>query len=293
MHQRFKRVSEYYAEFGRFDDAARRVAWRTRFDQELRFENLLEAVDWPTEGLSVLDVGCGLGHLVSYLEGTGRNARYVGVDVLPEMIEGARTRHPGFDFRVVDILGPSDLPRFDLVVCSGSLTVKVPNHEAFVLAMVERMLELSTGAVAVNFQSTRAFKANPLAAQDADLYHADPLDLYAKCRGLCRWSSLREDMLSSDMTVYLYRDYSLSLERYRSRMKSLDPVGLGWLYLERRIPAEALRLLEGVDTADAHNLCGVAHQQRGDRRSARQAYLRALAIDPNHEIARLNLSGLG
>ena len=62
---------------------------------------LLELVpDDPA--LSVLDLGCGTGTLTVQLAANGR--RVVGADSSPEMIERARARYPGIDFRVCDAL---------------------------------------------------------------------------------------------------------------------------------------------------------------------------------------------
>ncbi len=53
-------------------------------------------------GKSVLDIGCGTGHLVPFLP-KNWSGRYAGVDPYPEMIERARKQHPGLKFHVGDI----------------------------------------------------------------------------------------------------------------------------------------------------------------------------------------------
>jgi Flp pilus assembly protein TadD len=45
--------------------------------------------------------------------------------------------------------------------------------------------------------------------------------------------------------------------------------------------------------ARVHNNLGYAYERAGRLREAREAYLRALAIDPGHALARGNLEGLG
>jgi SAM-dependent methyltransferase len=65
---------------------------------------------------SVLEVGCGTGDLLSRLP----QQRRVGVDMLPEVVEEARRRHPDIDFQVGDAaqLGAdAQLPRFDAIIC--------------------------------------------------------------------------------------------------------------------------------------------------------------------------------
>ena len=288
----YSRVLEYYREFLAHDDDARRVAWRTVFGQELRFEELLDSVD--SEGLdifSVLDVGCGLGDLFGYLKRTRREVDYLGVDILPEMVEEARVRHPEGHFELRDILETPPQRRFDLVVCSGSLTVKVPGHERFVLKMLRRMLDLSEMAVAVNFQSTRALRDNPMALQNDDLFHADPVKIYGLCRQMCRWTVLREDTLVTDFTIYMLPGHARTLSRYRRLPQPPpSPSGVGWLLLERRLPAQALEALDGAEVdAEVLNLRGMAYHQLGDLKVAAKLYAQALELEPDYEPARLNL----
>lgn len=66
----------------------------------------------------LLDVGCGSGELLRYyepLEG------YLGIDVVPEFIDYARTRFPDYSFQCADILRTSVEERFDTVVMVGLL----------------------------------------------------------------------------------------------------------------------------------------------------------------------------
>lgn len=289
----FRRVHEFYGEFlAEHHDDARKVAWRAQADQELRFENLLEALD-DQHAFTVLDIGCGLGDLFGYLRRTGREATYLGVDIVPEMVEHARERHPDGRFEVLDLLTQTPEPAtFDLVVASGSLTVRVPKHELFVEKMLRRMIALSHGAVALNLQSIRSFRQNPMAADDPDLFHVDPMAMYATCRRLCRWTALREDMLVSDVVIYLYPGYARSVRSYERRAAP-EPTGVAWLYLERHLPEEALRVLDAAEpSAFASNLRGMAHQRLGNREEAAAQYREALALDQGYEPARLNLQGL-
>jgi SAM-dependent methyltransferase len=288
-----RRVHAFYEEFlSAHNDDARKVAWRSKFDQELRFETLLEALD-DDGPFSILDVGCGLGDLFAYLNRTGRDADYLGVDIVPAMVERARERHPDGRFEVLDLLTQTPEPStFDIVVASGSLTVRLPKHALFVDKMLRRMLALSSGVVAVNFQSTRSFRQNPLAAEDPDLYHVDPVAMYATCRRLCRWTTLREDMLTSDVVIYMYPQYARSVRRYH-RLAHPDPEGVAWLYLERHLPLRALRVLESAPPSAAIcNLRGMAHHRLGETERAMSHYREALALDPSYESARLNLQGL-
>jgi 2-polyprenyl-3-methyl-5-hydroxy-6-metoxy-1,4-benzoquinol methylase len=66
---------------------------------------------------SVLEVGCGEGHVTARLASFFPEARVLGSDLSPGIIAGARERHPGIEFEVRSIYDPAASgERFDLVV---------------------------------------------------------------------------------------------------------------------------------------------------------------------------------
>jgi SAM-dependent methyltransferase len=72
-------------------------------------------------GQRVVDLGCGTGRLLAALE----PAHGVGIDFSPAMIDEARARHPGLEFRVGDVedaevLGGLDGP-FDVILLSDTV----------------------------------------------------------------------------------------------------------------------------------------------------------------------------
>lgn len=58
--------------------------------------------EYVKPGCRVLDLGCGTGRVLGYLEEVCQS--YLGVDASGEMVAAARARYPGFDFVVGDIL---------------------------------------------------------------------------------------------------------------------------------------------------------------------------------------------
>jgi SAM-dependent methyltransferase len=71
-----------------------------------------------TPGSRVLEVGCGLGDLLSAVGGPGS----IGIDVSPRMIDHAKARHADLDLRVVDV-EHDPLPEgpFDAIVLSDAI----------------------------------------------------------------------------------------------------------------------------------------------------------------------------
>ena len=123
------------------------VAWDTKESQLKRFEVLLE-IGVNKESDRLLDLGCGLGHLVDYMSNRGYDIEnYVGLDINPHYIFFAATRNKGVDFRVGEIFDVSET--FDYIIGSGNFTVKMEFDE--ILNAIAKAYELSKKGVAFNF----------------------------------------------------------------------------------------------------------------------------------------------
>jgi FkbM family methyltransferase len=81
----------------------------------------LASLEISGAGKSVLDVGCGVGHLSGFFE--ERGARVVGVDARPENIARLHSLYPGRTAHVANVEFDrlSELGRFDIVFCYGLL----------------------------------------------------------------------------------------------------------------------------------------------------------------------------
>jgi len=85
----------------------------------------------------VLDVGCGPGNSSEVLARRFPQARVLGIDSSPEMIESARQAHPGIDFRLCD--AGKELESLEGgydVVFSNACIQWVPDHKALLKNMM-------------------------------------------------------------------------------------------------------------------------------------------------------------
>ncbi|HET9919696.1 MAG TPA: class I SAM-dependent methyltransferase [Ktedonobacteraceae bacterium] len=73
----------------------------------------------PRAGETILDLGCGTGHLTKAIAESG--ARVVGIDSSAEMIEQARQGYPGIEFQVADARNFSLPYTFDAVFSNATL----------------------------------------------------------------------------------------------------------------------------------------------------------------------------
>ena len=174
--------------------------WASARTQKRRFEILLENVD--LHGRSILDVGCGVGELLGFLQDKGVAAEYTGVDILEKMVEEARRRHPGGRFLCADIFeSPCPLEQtYDVVYCSGTLNLNVGNNDAFLPRALRRFVEVTRQLVVVNFLHIREAVDTPL------YYFYDPRTVLEIAGKLPVEARLIDDYLPNDFTVVLTRE---------------------------------------------------------------------------------------
>ncbi|MCC5952193.1 MAG: class I SAM-dependent methyltransferase [Acidimicrobiia bacterium] len=100
-----------------------------------------------TPDTDLLDVGCGSGRLAARL-GARHRGRYLGLDVVPAVIEYAREQHPDFEFAVTDGLSvPAPDDSFDLA-CFFSVLTHLPHEAGYrLLQEAARVLRPGGGCV--------------------------------------------------------------------------------------------------------------------------------------------------
>ena len=118
-------------------------------NQAKRFETLLNI--GVQEGDSILDLGCGLGHMVEHLEKIGLNVRYTGIDTNKRSIQqayqfGEATYIHGTIFDIQD--------RYDWGLASGVFNVEFPKLD--MLETISELLSKANKGVAFNLLSSSA-----------------------------------------------------------------------------------------------------------------------------------------
>lgn len=141
----------------RYNDLGRNiktVGWGSKEDQTLRFEILFRGLNF--KGKTILDVGCGLGDLVVFLEErTNGDFQYIGIDVASQLIIDAKSLLGKSDreFYVGDIFS-LPLPQIDISVLSGALSLKTNGIHQYTIDTMLKMFELSQESACLNFLST-------------------------------------------------------------------------------------------------------------------------------------------
>ena len=294
VHRRYRPLQAYYGERTGEADPAQRVGWPDAWSQSLRFEALLDLAGVLAEGSSLLDVGCGLGDLVTHLERRGPPTfAYTGIDLLPEMVEAACAGHATSRFLVSDLLDGA-LPdgEFDVVICSGALNVAIAgDHAAWARKMLRAMWRRTRRALVFNaLDSADEDRLARCSTGSAGLARLDRRWLRGECRALTPRLVVREDVLRGELFVACFTGESGIVDRWL-RSGLATPADAARVHLHNDLPVEALAALEGEpDDAETTDLRAAALLQRGASEPAERLLRRALEIDPDHLGCRRSLA---
>ena len=157
---------------------------------------------------SLLDFGCGAGHLYESMQRRGiSNIRYAGLDLSERFVGLCRSKHPGVDFYSGDVLEADldALPRFDYVVANGVFTEKrelsFEEMLAYFEKLVAKLFAMADVGIAFNVMSKQ------VDWERDDLFHL-PIDTLARflTRQVARHFVVRNDYGLYEYTVYAYRE---------------------------------------------------------------------------------------
>lgn len=197
MDDELKTARSFNALFEKHGGSYRALDWGSRESQELRFHILSGIAD--LEGMSILDVGCGLGHFYEWLKARGLKFSYTGIDIADQMLQQAQKAHPEARFLVGSPSDSSFLEgeTFDYVFASGIFSTYTSQSMAWMQSTIRRMWQWSRRGVAFNSLSTWATERDP------HEFYADPLEVAAACQSLTPWIAVRHDYHPRDFSIYL------------------------------------------------------------------------------------------
>lgn len=174
-------VASYYsAKISEYGETPQGVDWNGAAGQNLRFAQLIRIID-PNCHFSLIDIGCGYGALLDFLNMNFNNFSYLGLDISKEMISSASSRAQGNEragFRTGELQGESA----DYVIASGIFNVRLKQSDLSWRQHIGNTLE------AMNRASVKGFAFNCLTSySDSEkmrdyLFYADCLDLFDLCK---------------------------------------------------------------------------------------------------------------
>ncbi len=189
-----KMVSHYKPLVSKFGFDYRSNDWGSDEGQVKRYKVLLELIQY--QNFSLLDVGCGIGHMASFLKSNNFTGTYLGVDIVPAMISQAKEKLPEYSFQLISSY--SELVSFkpDFTVASGIFTFV--DQEMFFQSISE-LFDLSNKAFVFNALSS--WKSVP----EKNEFHADPLVTLQYCSTITKNLAFMHNYLPHDFTIAMYK----------------------------------------------------------------------------------------
>lgn len=192
-------------------DTALGVGWPNSQDAAVRYEVMMGLIlPFNNNGSqpTLLDFGCGAGHLFEYIQKKYPNRiNYTGVDISHKFISLCKSKYPNEEFLVYDFMTQEISKKYDYIIANGIFTQKLtqPFDEMmdYTLNIISKLFMASNIGIAFNVMSTYVNK------QREDLFHVPVQDLIKSVvTNLSRHFILRNDYGLYDYTIYLYQNAS-------------------------------------------------------------------------------------
>ena len=191
-----------------YGDSFRGVGYtRSANEPQERYALMLEVIRERDTAITVLDLGCGLAHMLDHIESRADlvDIRYAGRDVSGAYVEAARRRHPKADLDVIDVLrSDASLGEYDYVVMNGLFNWRGDLSTRTMQRYWERMTKVAFAharrGIAFNVMSTIVDWRRD------DLFHL-PFDVLARSvtKNLSRHFVVRHDYGAYEYTTFVYR----------------------------------------------------------------------------------------
>jgi hypothetical protein len=116
---RVENESFYKASLQKHGVSCKALHWNSKESQEIRFKVLLSLLPEDISTCKVVDAGCGFADLYTFFE--PKPLKYIGIDLMSEMVEEAKKRSSQ-EILQLDICH-DELPQADYYFCSGSMNI--------------------------------------------------------------------------------------------------------------------------------------------------------------------------
>jgi SAM-dependent methyltransferase len=189
----------YESHVRRYGYGYRGLGFGRRSSQERRFAAAAQLGSF--HGVRLLDVGCGFGDLLAWLNARGIRPSYTGVDICRPMIERCRRRFGEGEARfvVADVQEYQPEQPCDYVVASGVFGYKARGLRARVQPMLEKLFSMAEVGLAVNFLSACAPR------RSTGRLYLHPSDVLQFALSLTPAVRMDHTYMPNDFTLCMYR----------------------------------------------------------------------------------------
>lgn len=178
----------YYNAYKKYGVSAKGLKWSSKERQFKRFEILLDFIKDEIEKTTILDIGCGYGDLITYIQKTHLFPKtYTGIDCEEFILDITRKRFPNSNFLKKNIL-KDELPEADYYICSGALNIL--DEENYFDAIEKCYL-----------QSKKGFIFNSLT--ESLVHNLTIFDVYLHCQTIAKDTIIKDNYLNNDFTIFM------------------------------------------------------------------------------------------
>lgn len=169
--------------------SAKGLHWNSKETQYKRFEVLTSFLS-DLKKHSIIDVGCGFGEYLNYLEKVNiKPDIYLGIDCEEFILEIARKQFPKHVFLNCNILF-NEIPKADYIFCSGALNI-LP--KSFFLKAIENCFKSCNKGFAFNFLTKES------------IHKLKKEEILNFCKLLTKKISIENNYLDNDCSFYLQK----------------------------------------------------------------------------------------
>lgn len=204
-------VKHYENCFKKYGDNNRGVDWPNKEDTQKRYKVMLDLIKYDSKkengrDFSLLDFGCGLGHLYEYMLKNNYTYYYEGLDLSQSFIEICKKKYPKVSFIQQDVLSENwEIDKtWDYICINGVFTEKRNLSYNEMLNYFEKMLKT------IYAKCNRGIAFNVMSKdvdwEREDLFHL-PLNELSSflTKELSRNFIIRNDYGLYEYTTYLYK----------------------------------------------------------------------------------------
>ena len=206
----YESIIRHYEEcYKKYGDSNRGVDWPNEKDTLKRYQVMLELIKFDTyrkEEPTLLDFGCGLGHMYDFIKKNQINVKYAGLDISEIFVKKCREKYPLNQFYKTDLIKDKDgsIPQFDYIVMNGVLTEKrellYDEMLLYFKELIKKVYQNCNRGIAFNVMS------KDVDWERDDLFHL-PLNVLSEflTKEVTRDFIIRYDYGLYEYTVYVYK----------------------------------------------------------------------------------------
>lgn len=195
-------INKFYMDyFNKYGSTPQGVGWKDKFSHVLRFDKLIELLDWTQKEVSINDFGCGYGAMFRFLcDKQVKLNKYYGYDICDDMLAVAKNTIK--DARAVFEKSGRVLYSADYTFISGSFNLKLSHSDQSWAEYIKQTLfdiaSKSVRGIAFNMLSSDVEERQGI------FYYADPCYYFNFCkRNISRYVSLLNDYDLGEWTMLI------------------------------------------------------------------------------------------